>query len=423
MQNGDGNTDNPWMGLDSNTSTLAELSGGAWSAPEAWMIGASTRLVDCWTPQCEWLRLPAIRWSAWNLSITISDASGESPKGRSRLKRGRPCLELAQPLIGLDLRPLGGGNIAHAMIAGVMRFLAAQRALIESGVNAELKAILPKRTASYVLELYRVFDVPVITTDAYVKGRMIDVPLLDPQHIQLAHGLIPKRVQSLLDSDGPDGLTRVFLARRGARAIQNLGQVESCLAQRGVATVYPEKSSVVDQLRLLWNAELVVGVHGAALALLLPRVARSSDRPLKMVEMFGPGYIVSLYRCLAAGIGASWTGIRGRVMPQVVRDLDVLGPNNMRFRIANALRGWCPGRWLPPDTAYQRSHQRSRARHREGRRRERASACMGLGYLRCDQAGIRVDLTPLPAVSAPIVNGVVGASSDVQDREFCSNSL
>jgi len=139
----------------------------------------------------------------------------------------------------------------------------------------------------------------------------------------------------------------------------NMAEVEGTLEREGFTTIYPERLSVLDQLRLLWQAEEVVGVHGAALALLLPRAVQRPSRPLRLVEVFGPGYIVSLYRCLAAGLGASWVGVRGRTTPEVVRDLDRLGPDNWRHRLASALRGWVPGRWLPPDKAWQRSHQLS----------------------------------------------------------------
>jgi predicted alpha/beta hydrolase len=41
-----------------------------------------------------------------------------------------------------------------------------------------------------------------------------------------------------------------------------------------------------------------------------------------LVELFGPGYIVSCFRDLAAAVGSRWCGVRGQITPEVVRDLD-----------------------------------------------------------------------------------------------------
>lgn len=346
--------------MDSDAVSRIEIR--EWTAPEAWMVGASTRLVDCWAPQTEWIRMPTLRWPAAVVEMRVGrgrlPASRPSPL-RRLAKRLQQPIDLDDHTVAVDLRPLGGWNIAHAVIGGIVRFHAADLAARRLGSGGKTLAIVPGDVSPYVRAAYEIFGVPVLATDAEVVGRFIEGEIADHQAIALAPDLLPPAVAALLDQRSLEFPRKVFLARRGSREIPNMPEIQGILKGRGFTTVYPEKLSVLDQFRLLWHVDEVVGVHGAALALLLPRVLQQPRRPLCLVEVFGPGYIVSLYRCLAAGLGANWVGVRGRLMPEVVRDLDQLGQDNWRHRLANALRAWVPGRWLPPDKAWQRSHQMS----------------------------------------------------------------
>ena len=63
-------------------------------------------------------------------------------------------------------------------------------------------------------------------------------------------------------------IEKVFLARRGARALVNQVQVESLLASAGYKTVYMEDHSIEEQISIAANARHVVAVHGAAMAFL-----------------------------------------------------------------------------------------------------------------------------------------------------------
>lgn len=326
------------------------------------MIGASTRLLDCWDPQLEFIRLPAIRWPAWDAAVAIRIGSTSEVSGRRYQmpwRRSSAQIELEPQTAAIDLRPLGGGNIAHAMISGVVRFSVARQAMIRSGFNGRLIAILPVDVVPYVLDLYRLFEIQVLQTDSTVVGRIVEVQLVGEQSIRLAADLLPTSLNTALSSEGIELPSRVFLARRGARSIENLGEVERMMERRGFITVYPEQLSVLDQLKLLWQAEEVVGVHGAALALLLVRAVQRPRHPLRVVEVFGPGYVTSLYRCLAAELGAAWAGVRGRVTPEAVQDLEIRGPASLRYRLGTRLRGLVPASLLPPDDAWQRAHQMS----------------------------------------------------------------
>lgn len=347
--------------LDSNISeTASGLEVQEWSAPEGWLIGAATRLVDCWSPQIEWVRMPALRWRSSRVELKIGRgrlSAWPAEDTRQRRRQSRRSVKLDDDTIAVDLRRLGGWNIAHAVKEGVQRFLAAEFVARQLDLGARLVAIVSEDVSPFVRETYELFGIAMIATNAEVTGRFVGGQIESHQAIALASDLMPARVSFLLDERISDFPRRIFLARRGSRAITNTPEIARFLEARGFSTVYPEELSVVDQFRLLWHADEVVGVHGAALALLLPRVLQRPRRPLHFIEVFGPGYIVSLYRCLAARIGANWVGVRGRVTPEVVRDLEILGESNWRYRLARALRGWVPTRWLPGDAAWQRTHQ------------------------------------------------------------------
>lgn len=64
------------------------------------------------------------------------------------------------------------------------------------------------------------------------------------------------------------GSDRIFLARRGARSLQNHSEVERVVAAHGYQTIFMEDYSVRDQLSIGARAQHVVALHGAAMGLL-----------------------------------------------------------------------------------------------------------------------------------------------------------
>ncbi len=70
---------------------------------------------------------------------------------------------------------------------------------------------------------------------------------------------------------GTNARRRLFVSRRNAktRRLENDDQVERLLAQRGFEAHFMEDYSLAEQARLVNNADVVVGVHGAGLANLM----------------------------------------------------------------------------------------------------------------------------------------------------------
>lgn len=101
---------------------------------------------------------------------------------------------------------------------------------------------------------------------------------------------------------------RVFIARRGSRALLNHDAVAEFLDQRGFVTRYFEDLPVIEQWSTLRQAEAVVATHGAALSHLI----WARNRP-RVVELFHPMYVVDCYRNLTTMIGGDWVGVTGRL--------------------------------------------------------------------------------------------------------------
>jgi hypothetical protein len=67
---------------------------------------------------------------------------------------------------------------------------------------------------------------------------------------------------------------------------------------------------VQNQLAYFLHAEDIVAVHGAGLAGLTLKTVSNRCR---LIEIFGAGYIVQVYRILARCIDCDWLGIRGTI--------------------------------------------------------------------------------------------------------------
>ena len=99
------------------------------------------------------------------------------------------------------------------------------------------------------------------------------------------------------------------------------------LDSEGFERVYMEDLSITHQWSLLGQASEIVGIHGAGLS----SIGFSIQRPMpdgprfRLIELYSPGFSSSCYRDYAAVLDGSWTGVRGKITPEVVRDLDLRG--------------------------------------------------------------------------------------------------
>lgn len=114
---------------------------------------------------------------------------------------------------------------------------------------------------------------------------------------------------TILDSidlpDPADYPSKLFISREDAntRRIINRDEVKKALSKRGFETVVLSDISFVEQKRLFFNADMIVGTHGAGLTELIyaPNAA--------VVELFG-SYMVPVYFEMAKGLGMPYGCLR-----------------------------------------------------------------------------------------------------------------
>jgi hypothetical protein len=240
-----------------------------------------------------------------------------------------------------DSRYETDANMAHQLINVALRVLIARKAIsTQLGKDVEITVILREGASAMSVSLYEQLGIPTFLTDGEVVG---DVVCVSDEEIgyRVGHAVLPGGTKSslslgaeifleipLLDQVDENYPERLFIARKGARRLVNDQAVSAFLEARGFVTHYFEDIPVGRQMRLCRHARVILSIHGAALAhMLFNNCVRppGSANGLRIIELFGAGYSVDLYRRLAALQNAHWCGVRGQLSQDVIRDLDVKG--------------------------------------------------------------------------------------------------
>lgn len=297
-----------------------------------WLIGARSRLMDSWNPMPELIRVPALSLQAGSVCVRMYEGVSQLglPTSRAgwlkwylRNRHRTPNLDIDVPV--LDLRFEAGGNIAHAFCWTGLLTLLAKQALKEETGDDSLTVVVPGDAKEFVTCALETLGINTIKTFGLVRGNIVTIVERGRSVcLRLGPHLLPQSLGRSLEA-GPATPRKLFISRRGTRCMENETEIWPLLASRGFTRIYAEDLPVAEQARHLANATHIVAIHGAALGALVCRAAVSNRSPLRLVELFGPGYIVTLYRELASILGDSWIAVRGRVTPEVVRDTDRSG--------------------------------------------------------------------------------------------------
>lgn len=316
--------------------------------PESLVFAHSTKMHDAWMALPERIVTPATRVEPFVLTIKVADRNtGElgylrPTRNPIRLLKRRRTIDMSGRFI-YDARYQIDSNMGHYLIVTVARILAARRRLSEElGEDVVIHTILRERPLSMAIQVFEALDLPVIATEANVTGRVVTVGSKDPvvrsngrfQDREHLCGLIPelyKGIRRTLQLEGP-AFDKIFISRKTSRRVENEQEISDLLASRGFHKVYFESDelSVLDQWRIIAKAREIVAIHGAGLTSMALN-PHGLDRPegdlsgLRVTELFGAGYFVPFNRELAASLNASWRGVRGRITPKIVRDMDFRG--------------------------------------------------------------------------------------------------
>ncbi|MEM1444657.1 MAG: glycosyltransferase 61 family protein [Planctomycetota bacterium] len=305
---------------------IIQLPAKVIEVPDAWMFLHPTRIGSTWEPAMRhWfmpgytLERPAAQvWAFTGESWHFYEPQSPATSLKERLKRRyhrRNAHRLRQDTERLDgplfdARPVAPGNIAHISGELIPKLMFIRQQGIEPTV------ILSVRTHPLIKNVLELFGAKAHCSDRNIQGTFYDASppsdgQYEPHHRSFLEDFEP------VGGWVPDTPAKAFIPRRGSRELLNHDEVESVLSDRGFQTVYFEKRSLREQWSILRNAETIVATHGAALG----NLVFAAQQP-RVVELFGPGYVVDCYRHLTAALSGRWSAAIGRITADVVQQLD-----------------------------------------------------------------------------------------------------
>lgn len=310
--------------------------------PPTRVFAHTTRMADFDSPATEEILLPALEHPAHTRTLEVADGRTSThaelwprPDGalarlkhlaKERLHRRAPIETVAEGLV-YDARYFFLGNIAHLVHCLLPILCLAEETLAKQGGAAEgpIQVLVPAQPPALATRFLDAAGIPWIATDGAVDGRILR--LSDGHDLSILDRLV--RLPCL----PPDAGTprRIYVARRGERVVLNEDALLPLLEGYGFERIFLEDHPLERQWALLGHARDVVGIHGAGLANLAFCLGRPRDESptgaprFRLVELFSPGFANNCFRQYAAALGGTWTGVRGRITPEIVRDLDVRG--------------------------------------------------------------------------------------------------
>lgn len=102
---------------------------------------------------------------------------------------------------------------------------------------------------------------------------------------------------------------RLFIDRSGTavRKLRNQAQMLDQLSKYNFVTVRLEEKTIQEQVNLFHNAEVIIAPHGAGLS----NIAFCQPNT-KIIELFSPKYVQTMYRKMAARLQLPWLGVLGK---------------------------------------------------------------------------------------------------------------
>ncbi len=135
--------------------------------------------------------------------------------------------------------------------------------------------------------------------------------------------LLKNRIKLIIGQQ--DGPKRVYISRAGRRVVNNEKEVVEVLLDRGFQIVKCEDLSFEEQVRVFYNAEIVVAPHGAGLTNIL-----FAKDGAKILELRNPGYFGKCYYYLSHHLGYDyWTLLGEGDVPKDKSEMQGTLYNNM----------------------------------------------------------------------------------------------
>lgn len=299
---------------------------GPSDCPEHHLVTARSHLIDRFVPACEIIRLPSKKVGGGALTYARKHHVAAAPVSgkRSRLPfRKASGVQRLDDGVYIDFRRRNPQNWAHFLNNHLPICFAL---MDQTGLSAgDVVLILPANTPGFIVKAAAFFGLRTLCTADSIEGEGVEFtsePWTGIRSVRAQWARLP-HPRSVLTGAGIHGAApddhlprKVFLSRRDTRNLENEAAVETHLAKRGYAKIYPEELSVADQIMLFEQADSMVAIHGAGLAPLL--YLSEEARLTQLIELFPCGHMTDVYRVMSDQVGCRWIGVRGKIKPEHV---------------------------------------------------------------------------------------------------------
>ena len=249
------------------------------------------------------------------LTLVGSDRMSFPPERGSRKiidrsVRRLPSVELPRYF---DTRAWEPNNISHLLLDVIPLCLLARRALPDT-------TFVFRPMTERFLELVSTFGIEPVCTMRRTNGFGIQA-FVSRELAQYELGTVfdcpnYSLTGEVYDTETESGSSKLFLARRGNRALLNQQEVTSFLESRGYDAVYLEDFPIAEQIRIFRAARHVVAIHGAALGYLALTKAVES-----VVELLPPNVYHNIFPVAVGHKAGRWT----QLIPSFDRNVHFAG--------------------------------------------------------------------------------------------------
>ncbi len=319
----------------------------SYTIPNGITFAHSTRMADSWTSHSECIIMPEKEVGSNELSVNVFEGNTDQlrlerpTKNPIRLLHRYRNLDMNGKFI-FDARYEIDTNVGHYIVDTIPKILTVKECLSKKiGREVDIYAILREQPRKMALDVFEALGIPVIATEANIRGSIVSMTGIktkesEDKRIDDGGALMVGNLKDIysnfrkkLIANRATESEKIFISRKFTRTIENESEINGILSDHGFKRYYFETGelSIQEQWQIVSQAKEIVAIHGAGMSPLIFNMngimRESGDLSgLRVIELYGAGYFVDWNRRLAAVMNAHWCGVRGKITPQIVRDLD-----------------------------------------------------------------------------------------------------
>lgn len=297
---------------------LMQLPAAEYRVPEGRIFTFPTRLADAYAPECLEIIKPPITVRLGETTISARwGRSSDLPSFGTYSWRRRAWMRAARPLEVGDAFLVDFRYETHVNISHLVTFAAPSALLARERLNRPVRVILRRNTSRLSLAVFAALGLEVLLSDRDVEG---DFVVGSNGHDRVYEPYYRRIFDRVAVDESAEPCDRIYIGRRGSRRLENEDEVWPLLKSAGFRRLYFEDYTIPRQWAYARNAQVIVGLHGAALSSLV-----FNRMNVKLVELYHPGYAVDFFRRIVWLMGGAWVGVYGRMPANLIHELDERG--------------------------------------------------------------------------------------------------